>query len=70
MLPEENPMAIKVKSFVSRNKKYNDKFVGFSTKCVQCKKVLNTVTTGMHQVKNGHMCDDCYYDGLGGIVEK
>lgn len=33
--------------------------------CIECKK-----NVGFHQVKDGYMCDDCYYDALGEEIEK
>lgn len=41
-----------------------------STKCITCKAVLNPDITGMHKIKDGYECDDCYYDHFGEEIDK
>jgi len=42
----------------------------FGTKCAgSCGRKLSHNKTGIHTVRNGFMCDDCYYEGLGKIIE-
>lgn len=40
------------------------------TKCIKCKKPISSTVTGIQKVRDGYMCDDCYFDALGEEIEK
>ncbi len=40
------------------------------TKCVKCKVLIVESTTGIQQVAEGYMCDDCFYQALGDEIDK
>ena len=37
--------------------------------CGQCGCVIQPFVTGLHKVPGGFLCDDCYFDGIGDVVE-
>lgn len=39
-------------------------------KCAKCKCDLSLDITGEHKTKDGWLCDDCYYEKLGDVIEK
>jgi hypothetical protein len=42
----------------------------FGTCCIKCKDPVDIDINGMQKVKDGYMCDDCYFEELSNEVEK
>ncbi len=39
-------------------------------KCVACDGVLDECVSGINNTSRGLLCDDCYYDMMGSLVEE
>ena len=42
----------------------------YATKCHACKIPLDENYTGIQKTKDGYMCDDCYFEEWGKLVEE
>ena len=40
------------------------------TKCKICEVILDFEITGLQQITEGYLCDDCYFESMGEEIEK
>ena len=63
-------MAYKILERESGLEKVEKILAKYSTKCKVCENPIDDETTGIREVKNGFVCDDCYFEEWGRLVEE